>query len=306
MKPTAFTIILILALSIPVISTAFASPASASPDSSIPQLSMPIEHINYTITEINGTLWAKIDGEYPISLLNQPENNMLPMVYPMPPNSTNIHVILNNKEIAWINYTQGSSGALHRTAIGDWWMISCLLEDLSDSFMLKIHYEHPLETVNGSCMFLYDLNIRDYLSMERPNSTAYFTIRLETNPTGIAVYTAPPDSQPNQWQPKTYALNREEAVSIANIEMHSNYNTDLPGDLVIVLPDKHADSANKEETAPWIIPVTIDVVFVAILLYAKRKAVVSVFSSRKQLIKQYSGLMCLKYVGFILIVYCWL
>ena len=49
----------------------FVKPATANPEGSIPNLSMPVEYINYTITSINGTLWAKIDGDYPIYLLKQ-------------------------------------------------------------------------------------------------------------------------------------------------------------------------------------------------------------------------------------------
>ena len=69
--------------------------ASANPDGSSPALLMPIEHINYTITRVNGTLWAKIDGNYPISIQTEPDCELggdLPMVYPMPPQTTNIHV----------------------------------------------------------------------------------------------------------------------------------------------------------------------------------------------------------------------
>ena len=67
MKQTALAIMLILAL---LTSTAASLPlipsVLANPSGSFPALSMPIEHVNYTITSVNGTLWAKIDGNYPI------------------------------------------------------------------------------------------------------------------------------------------------------------------------------------------------------------------------------------------------
>ena len=175
MKQTSFAAIFVLVLLVSVaIGLEVVCFVSANPDGSNLQLSMPIEHINYTITDLNGALWAKIDGSYPITILNQGNCTVLPMLYPMPPNSTNIHVILNDVEIEWSNYTASSPESVHRTAIGDWWMISCVLGELSDSFLLEIHYEHPLEIKNGSYLFPYDLNINDYLSPESPTSTAHF------------------------------------------------------------------------------------------------------------------------------------
>jgi hypothetical protein len=57
---------------------------SANPNGSFLALAMPVEYVNYTITHINGTLWAKIDGDYPISILSQPDCTFkgdMPMVY---------------------------------------------------------------------------------------------------------------------------------------------------------------------------------------------------------------------------------
>jgi hypothetical protein len=48
-----------------------------------PLITMPEEYIKYTITTINGSLWAKIDGTYPLHVLFWHEPLML--VYPTPP-----------------------------------------------------------------------------------------------------------------------------------------------------------------------------------------------------------------------------
>jgi hypothetical protein len=76
--------------------------AAANPDSEmLPVLAMPVEYVNYTITQVNGTLWAKIDGTYPLHILSESDGAVpcvpdeLPMVYPMPPDTTNIHVWVN-------------------------------------------------------------------------------------------------------------------------------------------------------------------------------------------------------------------
>ncbi len=208
----------------------------ANPDGEMIQLAMPIEHVNYTITSVNGAFWAKIDGDYPIYVQSQPDcafSGELPMVYPMPPGTTNIHVWLDGRELAWSNYTAVYPEAVHHTAIGDWWMISSALENISGFFNLKIQYEHPLAMVNGSYLFLYDLNIAPYLTPRTPNSTAYFTVRMETNTTNMHVYTAPPDNAASDWRPLAYTASKEGSTEIVSIQMNSDYNVPLPGDLVV-------------------------------------------------------------------------
>jgi hypothetical protein len=290
MKQQVLTALIVLALLTSVASLAPADSATVSQDEAVPLLSMPIEHINYTITEINGSLWATIDGEYPIYLINPTTCNELPMVYPMPPNTTNIHVYLNDRELGWMNYTQANPGALHQTAIGDWWLISSVLGNLSGSFILRIHYQHPLETVNSSYLFLYDLNISPYLSAESASSTAYFTVRLETNITDVHAYTALPASSMSEWKPKNFTTTTQGNETVLAIQMDSDYDTlghdGLPGDLVVKLSNgtlvgPSAASGSLDPSA-WIIPVLIDVALLLVLLYAKRRTISSAFSSRKK------------------------
>lgn len=204
-------------------------------DSSFPLLAMPIEYVNYTITDVNGTLWAKIDGIYPLTLLNQSNLVMpfsLPMVYPTPPQTTNITIKLDDKVLDYTDYSQ-EPGFLHHTAIGDWTMIYSVLQLDSTSFVLKIHYEHPLQMVNGSYLFLYDLNISPYLSPASNNSTAYFTVRMEANTTNLQAYTAEPDSPDSEWKPINYTVTKEGSTDIVSIVMHSEYSKPLLGDLVV-------------------------------------------------------------------------
>jgi hypothetical protein len=248
---------------------AFINVASANPDSSFPTLAMPVEYVNYTITRVNGTLWAKIDGDYPIYVLNQSDcsfNGELPMVYPMPPGTTNIHVFLGDKELSWINYTEVYPDALHHTAIGDWGMIYCVLSPVSGSFVLKIHYEHPLQVVNGSYLFLYDLNISPYLSPQSNNSTAYFTIRMETNTTNLHAYTTETDTE---WNPINFTSTKEASAEVVAVQMYSEYSKLLLGDLVVVF----SDADQVPEFPIWALPALIMAVFFITLLYLKRKTI---------------------------------
>jgi hypothetical protein len=154
-------------------------------------LAMPKEYIEYTVSEVNGVLWAKIDGTYPLTKYEVDCQTQIPdkptftgeslqLLYPTPPNTTNIVKAVNGEEQHWVNYTETFPEATHYTAIGDWPMVSCMLNPVLDSFNLTIHYEHPIQQINGSYMFLYDLNISPYLSEHSNTSTAYFTIYFET------------------------------------------------------------------------------------------------------------------------------
>jgi hypothetical protein len=237
-KTIVVTLMVTLLISI-LMGSLFFEPVTANPEGSIPTLSMPVEYVNYTITSINGTLWAKIDGDYPIYLLKQMDcifNGDLPMVYPMPPQTTNISVSLDGKGMSWSNYTQSCPDALHHTAIGDWWMIYSKLENVSDYFELKIHYEHPLEMVNGSYLFLYDLNISPYLTPQSNNSTAYFTIHLRTDFSNLNVYSTETDAK---WNPMNYTSTKKGLTQVISIQMYSEYGKPLLGDLILLFsPDR--------------------------------------------------------------------
>jgi hypothetical protein len=241
MNKKVFAIIFIFALVSSVEFFHFIPNATANPNNSTPSLAMPVEYINYTISKVD-----------------------LPMLYPMPSGTTNIHVTLNNTELSWTNYTQSSPEALHHTAIGDWRMIYSLLENVSGFIDLRIHYEHPLEMVNGSYLFLYDLNISPYLSPENNNSTAYFTVRIETNSTNLNAYTTETDAK---WNPIEYSTKKEGSTTVVTIQMHSEYNKPLLGDLVVVF----SDADQIPEFSGWIIPVLILLLLSCLLLYVKKK-----------------------------------
>ena len=87
-----------------LISAGLANLAAANPDQSNLIIAMPKEYIHYTITRINGTLWAKIDGTYPLQILTDTDNassclpTELSMVFPTPPD--NQHSCVNESRRA--------------------------------------------------------------------------------------------------------------------------------------------------------------------------------------------------------------
>lgn len=189
------------------------------------------------------------------------------MVYPMPPATTNIHLWLGDKELSWLNYTKTYPNELHHTAIGDWWMIYSVLTDVSDSLVLKIHYEHPLQMVNSSYLFLYDLNISPYLSEQSNNSTCYFKVRMEVNATNVQAYTTTTDTA---WNRINFTTTKQGSREIISIPEYSQFGKVL-GDLVV----EFNDTNQVPEFPFWELPfLTITAIMVAIL-YLKRKTVAS-------------------------------
>ncbi|NLE03330.1 MAG: hypothetical protein GX638_00815, partial [Crenarchaeota archaeon] len=152
-------------------------------------LAMPQETLNYTITNTNGTLWAKIDGTYPIHYSALDDDQPLSLFYPIPPNTTNIQIELDDNEVSFSNYNENYTDSFHYTDIGNWQMIYCSVNPASENFLLEIHYEHPIEIINGSYTYLYDLNINPYLSETSINSIAYFNINLENDLPNLYAYT---------------------------------------------------------------------------------------------------------------------
>jgi hypothetical protein len=264
-KKTAVAFISVLLLSA---AAGLADLGTANPDTyPLPIITMPEEYINYTITRVNGTLWAKIDGTYPLCILNESDGapscvpQELPMVYPTPPGTTNIHVKVDETELDWSNWPQDT----HHTAIGDWNMIYCVIAPVPKQFVLKIHYEHPLEQVNGSYLFLYDLNISPYLSPWSSNSTAYFTIRLDANVSNVRAYTTETDSV---WKPMNYTTSQEGTIKVIAIQMYSENPPSNGLDLVVMFSDTEAGTA---EVTSWIIlPLVVIAALLAFIIYRKK------------------------------------
>jgi hypothetical protein len=223
-------------------------------NSDIPMFSMPVEYVNYTIVDVNGVLWAKVDGTYPIHILNnQTALSSFPMFYPVPPGTQNISWAANGKSLSW----GSSSGSFHHTAIGDWESVYFWVNDVTDFFVLTTHYEHPLQKFNGNYVFLYDLNINPYLSEESENSDIYYKIAFEVNAENIKAYTTQTDTN---WVPINFNNTQNGAISIVQ---HSKYEAVL-GDLVVEF-----SAPGHVDFPVWIFPAVALTVFVAVLLLLK-------------------------------------
>jgi hypothetical protein len=242
-------------------------------------LKMPQEYINYTIYKVDQTLWTKVDDTYPLTKvelgsLNQTDTTVyslatftgesLQMVYPTPPGTTNISVTIDDTELSWSNYTQTHPDATHATPIGDWPMISCLIEEVPDEFTLKIHYEHPIQQIDGNNSFVYDINISPYLFSWSNKSTAYFTLRFETPAPELQITTVTAEGTEST---PTFETVEDDGVQTVTLEIVSEYLKPLHGDLVVTFSDQQ-ESFSRELAAEEIVLITVILVgSVAVSLY---------------------------------------
>jgi len=236
-------------------------PFAAANPTPLYSLEMPEEYIDYTISWVNGSLWAKVDGTYPLTKFTigcEDQNisyssagftftgDALPIAYPTPPGTINISVKVDETELEWSNYTQTFPDETHYTAIDDWPMINCTIRPILDQFTLKIHYEHPIQVINGSYTFLYDLNISPYLSPWSNKSTAHFNITLETDITDLQAHTIATDGTLN---PVEYTVTKDTEAETVSLQVVSEYSQPLPGDLLISF---HEDNESKQTNSGFL------------------------------------------------------
>ena len=208
----------------------------------VPPLKMPEEYIDVTISFVDGTLWAKVDGTYPLYKFDVGNENPIAwlyvadsqnVLYPVPPNTTNISVKMDETELNWTSPTETHPQVIYSTAIGYWPYIAWGISSIPDHFVIKTHYEHPIPTKNGNYTFLYPLILWSYLNPWCNKSTAYFSIHMETKYENLNLYTV----SNGTWNPINYTITKENTAEIITFQIVSEWSKPLAGDVVIILTD---------------------------------------------------------------------
>lgn len=210
--------------------------AVAEAQESISFVSMPVEYVNYTVSTINRTLWATVDGTFPMQIAQAQVGQELPMVYPTPLGVTNISLKLNGQPVHFSNLTQSNPEAQYYTYLGYWPMIFFIIQPASANFVLTIHYRQPIVWANETDMFLYNLNISPFLSNSSATSAAHFTVVFKTDCTDIKVYTVPGDSsipRNDVRTPVDFTLNGNNGTQVASFTITSDYAKPVPGDELV-------------------------------------------------------------------------
>ncbi|MCW4019402.1 MAG: right-handed parallel beta-helix repeat-containing protein [Candidatus Bathyarchaeota archaeon] len=194
---------------------------------------MPNQYINYTITDVNETFWAKVDVARFMHKNLSGGLSVGGISYPIPPDTINISLRLNDAEIPYSQsastaaktgwYYPKSSQTLHQTAVGKWSTIAYSIVEVPDNLILEFHYEHPIETINGSYVFLYDFEA-DYtlatLSLSSPNSTAHFTVRLPADCSDLNVSAV---NDAGQFTPQNYTLQSDPSGKTVTFDVLSEF-----------------------------------------------------------------------------------
>jgi hypothetical protein len=244
----------------------------ADSQSTLQIISMPVEYINYTISTVNGSLWATVDGTYPMQIPTDWVGHELPMVYPTPPGVTNISLELDGQKVDYSNNTQTYPDMLHYTYLGMWQMMLFTIQAASPEFLLTIHYQHPILQANGTYMFLYDLNISPYLSNASGESTAHFNIFFQTNCSDINVYMVPGDSsipRDNTRTPVNFTISKDNSTQTVVFNLTSDYSLPVPGDELVTF---RASQNQVPEFSPWTIPLLLSLMVAAgLLVYFKKR-----------------------------------
>ena len=244
--------------------------SEVSPSPKVPLVTMPEEFINYTITTVNGSLWAKIDGVYFIRTLLWSEP--LQLFYPTPPGTVNISVEIDETELNWNNFTKIFPGALHLTAIGNWPMINCTINPVPEYFTLKIHYEHPVKLTNGSQTFLYDLNISPYLSEWATKSTAHFTIHMDTTYANLNVEAIDTDETLTQID---YTTKTDNDARTVTFQVISEYNKPLLGDILVTFTATNQPTFLEVPYLLFILPFAVTATLIVHFAIKRKKTNVS-------------------------------
>jgi nitrous oxidase accessory protein NosD len=248
--------------------------ATTTPTASLtqPLLSMPQEYINYTVSNINGSLWVTVDDLYPMHISSELVGHELQMVYPTPPGTTpDLEIAMDGHKVNWSNYTAINPSALHYTYLGEWSMVACTIQPTATDFLLTIHYRHPILQANGSYLFLYDLNINPYLSEASANSAAHFNVCFEVNCTNIHIFNVPGDSsmpKDGELTPIDFTLNQNNSIHTINFSITSAYSKPVLGDQLITFQSVPVDAP---EFSFWIIlPLALVATLIAIIANRKK------------------------------------
>jgi hypothetical protein len=234
-------------------------------------VSMPMEYINCTVDNVQGSPWASVDGTYPIEITSGLVGQELQMVYPMPSGVTNISVELNGKEESYSNLTESFADMVHYTYLGEWQMIFFIIQPSSSDFNLTVHYQQPILLENGTDIFLYNLNISPYLSNASSESTAQFNILFQTRCSGIKVFTVPGQGAiplNDTRTPVNFTVSKGNSTQTVAFSIISNYS-DQPRDELVTF---HESQTQVPEFPSWtiLLSLIIMVAVASLFVYFKK------------------------------------
>jgi uncharacterized repeat protein (TIGR01451 family) len=179
---------------------------------------MPEEYINIELTPVNGTIRAEVSGLYPFGNRGY---SSIDMYYPVPPDSENISVELDNAPHDW-NYTDNE----YPTIVGNFPMIRWTISPAPGNFMIETYYQHTVPALDGVYTLVYAMGTGKYLNYYSKQTTAYVTVRINFAYENLKVYA---DNTPID----NYETTVENGVTILTLTRTSEEFYPLLEDLII-------------------------------------------------------------------------
>jgi len=222
--------------------TSFSTLVTANPIP-VPSIMMPYEYIDATISVDEGVMTAKVNGTY---TFENWECDLVTMDYPIPPNSEGISVKMNETLLDW-NHTD----MIYSTVIGNFTMISWLIEPVPNRFNVTTYYEHPMPLLDGNYTFLYALGTGKYLETYTKKTTAYIRISININITdletlSINVYKIGDNSTTKEWiwKPVECSISRKDGTFVVITTITSEYFRPLNEDLLLTFKKTSTKTIN--------------------------------------------------------------
>jgi len=252
------TIIALAILLYPIPSLTSANPIPT------PTIMMTDEYINALIYQKDGSCWAYVYCRYPFKNVGY---STVTMKFPVPPNSEDISVFVDNLPVYW-----SWSEEKYSTEIGEYGMITWKIDNPPEEFEVKVVYRHKLVDAAGEYVFLYALGTGRYMEYYAKQVTAHirmavtgvaesYAVRLgsETIDSGRAdetPLTLRYDLQSSMFRPFTedFVFSFNASIISSDLILSTDKHVYVEGDIVeFWLRNVGEESVMLRNSAPWMI-----------------------------------------------------
>jgi hypothetical protein len=289
-------ILILVIVQLQYIDTAIANPSI--PPQIPPIVSVSRMNYNATISSFNNQLWAKVDVEYKTGTIYAfGDSYLLPKEfaapadpspyikytvvtdkldadYPIPLNSTNISVKVNNQETQW----QMKDRSIYHLYGSNMPRIGWTIQSVQHGFTINVHYEHPLlKTSDKDYALIIPLGQR-YSSTGAPtyplydwfgqgNPVASINIRTEQGISQIKAYSI---NNAGTLSPISYSTSMYSTAAKATMEINKAEQSPFPFGAVIVMNANHLQQPFPFTLLLLAIGLSIVGVTVGLLYYRKK------------------------------------